>query len=279
MRAAEVWNFGDELQIVREAHSGESPFTGSVITPFGARLLCTGGYCDGTLDGVPFRLTPGTMLRAMPGQHLAAGPARAGFTFTAVLFSEDFLLRLRSLTPGPPQPRAFTRTSPASELPPREADAFSLYLDACVNTIRDTRNPHRLHLLLLYTYAQSLCAAPAAETVPPGESPSRAAGIVTDFSECLQQHYRRHRDVAWYAGQLNITPKYLSEVVQKQSGHPASWWINRLVTDNARHALRFTADSIQTIASGLGFEDPSAFCKYFKRQTGRSPRQYRERDA
>ena len=45
-------------------------------------------------------------------------------------------------------------------------------------------------------------------------------------------YYRTHRDIAYYADQLCVTPKYLSETCKSISGCGAAYWINRYIRQN-----------------------------------------------
>ena len=93
---------------------------------------------------------------------------------------------------------------------------------------------------------------------------------------CLQQNYRRYRDVGWYARQLSLTPKYLSEVVKQVSGCTAGDWINAFVMNELKTMLRGTSLSIKEIAIRMNFANQSFLGKYFKSTMGMSPAAYRK---
>jgi AraC-like DNA-binding protein len=81
--------------------------------------------------------------------------------------------------------------------------------------------------------------------------------------------------VNYYAGQLNITPKYLSEILLKQTGKAAKKWIEEHICMEAKSLLRQTAMSVQEICYWLGYEDTSYFTKTFKKWEGMTPLAYR----
>lgn len=91
----------------------------------------------------------------------------------------------------------------------------------------------------------------------------------------LASHYKSERSVGFYASQLCITPKYLSTLVKKVSGHSAAEWIDRYVILEAKNLLRYSSMSIQEVAYYLNFPNQSFFGKYFKHQTGMSPSAYK----
>ncbi|MCY1525422.1 HTH-type transcriptional activator RhaS [compost metagenome] len=105
---------------------------------------------------------------------------------------------------------------------------------------------------------------------------SRQERLVIKFNNLAQQQFRELRTVKKYADQLNVTPKYLTEVVKEYSGKNAGEIINDLVILEAKFLLRKSEFNISQIADILHFSDQSFFGKYFKRQTGISPKTFRE---
>ena len=97
------------------------------------------------------------------------------------------------------------------------------------------------------------------------------------FEEELRAHYMRERQVAFYAGRLCVTPKYLSAVVRQQTGRTAQACIETYVVTESKALLLSTDLSVQQIADRLNFPSQSVFGKYFKRATGLSPRAFRNR--
>lgn len=105
--------------------------------------------------------------------------------------------------------------------------------------------------------------------------PSRKKQLYLDFYMMIKEHYKTSRTVSYYAGELAVTPKYLSEVTKELSGMSASKLINHFVIQEAKSLLNYTQMSIAEIAEELHFADQSFFGKFFKRAVGVSPYQYR----
>lgn len=96
------------------------------------------------------------------------------------------------------------------------------------------------------------------------------------FNDLVQRQFKEKRTVKKYAGQLNMTAKYLSEVVKAYSGKYASEIIQNLVISEAKFLLNNHLElNISQVADILHFSDTSTFGKYFKNKTGLSPKQYR----
>ncbi|MNY46781.1 HTH-type transcriptional activator RhaS [compost metagenome] len=100
--------------------------------------------------------------------------------------------------------------------------------------------------------------------------------IAQAFRKLVAEHFPEHKEVAFYATALHITPKYLSEVLQSELGKPAKAFIDEYVVMEAKSLLKQTSLSIQEICYWLGFEDASHFNKSFKKQTNTTPTEYRK---
>ncbi len=108
------------------------------------------------------------------------------------------------------------------------------------------------------------------------ERASRADIIFTQFIKLVGEHCRVQRRVAWYAQQMHITPKYLSEMVKQASKRTPNEWIDNYVTLELRVLLKNTTLSIHDIAVKMNFPNQSFLGKYFKEHTGMSPSSYRK---
>ncbi len=91
----------------------------------------------------------------------------------------------------------------------------------------------------------------------------------------LMQLNSNQREVQWFAAQLNITPKYLSEVSRARSGKSASEWIAFVTISQIKRQLRHTSLPVNEIAKKMQFPNASFFCQYTKKHTGLTPNQIR----
>lgn len=108
---------------------------------------------------------------------------------------------------------------------------------------------------------------------------SRGYEVFNQFCNLLTAHYSESREVAFYADKLHLTPKHLSKVIHQATGHTASYWIEQHIAVQAQQMLRNRTDlSVMEICYSLGFDDLAHFSRYFKRTTGLSPRQFRDKE-
>lgn len=104
---------------------------------------------------------------------------------------------------------------------------------------------------------------------------SRQEEIFTKFTELLERHHKKEREIAFYADKMCMTSKYLSQVIKDYTGKTALGLIEEYVISEAKSMLLSTTMSIQQISDELNFPSQSVFGKYFKRVTGKSPTEYR----
>jgi AraC-like DNA-binding protein len=106
--------------------------------------------------------------------------------------------------------------------------------------------------------------------------------VVQQFEKLLKDYFSQSTlintglpNVKYFASRLNLSPNYLSDLLNKFTGKTTQEHIHLELIDNAKSLLWSTNNSISEIAYGLGFEHPSHFTKIFKSKTGKSPSEYR----
>ena len=83
--------------------------------------------------------------------------------------------------------------------------------------------------------------------------------------------------MAFYADKLNITPNYLNIISKRNIGTTAKEQINIQISLVVKMLLDTTDLTVKEIAERLHYDDPSYLCRVFRKQTGLSPVQYRNR--
>lgn len=97
-----------------------------------------------------------------------------------------------------------------------------------------------------------------------------------NFIRLIDFHVKEHHEVAFYARQLNITPKYLSEVCKNKAGYKAKEVLSAVLVANLKKDLLMSGKSMKVIAYEYGFADQSSLGKFFRKMTGKSPVSYRK---
>lgn len=99
--------------------------------------------------------------------------------------------------------------------------------------------------------------------------------LLQKYEKLIDNNFTKERQVQSYAMQLGISPNYLNVLCKKHFGKSALEMINdRLVLEVKRLLLRTDYD-ISEIAYFLGFNELSYFSRFFKRNTGMTPNEFR----
>lgn len=87
---------------------------------------------------------------------------------------------------------------------------------------------------------------------------------------------KKYREVSYYAAQLNVTAKYLSDTVKRQTGKSVRYYIDRYTVPMIKEYLNNPDLSIVQIANEMNFTTLSYFSRYVTKHLGMSPKTYRE---
>jgi AraC family transcriptional activator of pobA len=103
----------------------------------------------------------------------------------------------------------------------------------------------------------------------------RVRELFNRFMMLLERDYKISRDVNYYAEKMNISSKYLTNIVSQVTGHTPKTIIDQYVILQLKMHLKRTTQSIKEMAWEFHFADVSFFCRYFKKHTGLTPQQIR----
>ena len=103
----------------------------------------------------------------------------------------------------------------------------------------------------------------------------RVRELFNRFMMLLEKDCKISRDVNYYAEKLNISSKYLTNIVSQVTGHTPKTIIDQYVILQLKLHLKRSTQSIKEMAWEFHFVDVSFFCRYFKKHTGLTPQQIR----
>ncbi len=101
--------------------------------------------------------------------------------------------------------------------------------------------------------------------------------LFQQFIKLIFAHIRETHSVGWYASQLCITPQYLNRIVKNSSQKTTYAHICTALTGAIIRQLENTDCPISLIAEEFNFSDQATLTKFFKRQTGKTPGEYRKK--
>ncbi|MBR1834512.1 MAG: AraC family transcriptional regulator [Bacteroidales bacterium] len=133
-----------------------------------------------------------------------------------------------------------------------------------------------IHLIISLLYGIYDIYEELARPISPAR-PDRSLEIMNNFTRLLMVQEFPTRKPEYYANELNITKGHLADVVKEKSGKTTMEWINERTALLAKAMLTSSNEILEGIAEKLHFSDASQFIKFFKKQIGETPSEYRKR--
>lgn len=100
-------------------------------------------------------------------------------------------------------------------------------------------------------------------------------GQLRRYRGLIETRFRDHRPVAGYAADLGMTPTHLNRICRNLVGKSALAVVHDRLLLEAKRDLIYTSMSIKEISNALGFSDPGYFTRFFTRNAGLSPSEFR----
>jgi AraC family transcriptional regulator, transcriptional activator of pobA len=105
---------------------------------------------------------------------------------------------------------------------------------------------------------------------------SRKASQIEQFRLLLDRQFRSQRSVEHYAAALGVTAGHLGRLCREVLGMSPLDAINARILHEAQRELVYSTLSVKQVAKELGFDDEAYFGRFFKKQTGQRPTEFRE---
>jgi DNA-binding LacI/PurR family transcriptional regulator/AraC-like DNA-binding protein/signal transduction histidine kinase len=109
-----------------------------------------------------------------------------------------------------------------------------------------------------------------------GSQFSRSGLLIKHALAYLHQHYHHQITRRQVANAAGMSEDYLSRLFHRELGLSPWDYLNRLRIQQAKERLRYSDDSIQTVARRVGFHDRAYFSRMFRKLTGMPPQAFRE---
>ncbi|WP_162426514.1 AraC family transcriptional regulator [Pontibacter pudoricolor] len=226
---------------------------------------------DNLIDFRRYEMVEGRIFLIGPGQaHQRQSRQERG---VLVFFSEAFLQ-----TTGITAHEALVLFGavyqhPYLDLKPEHQEIF-LQVTALISTELRQPVPSQAilsrYLFILLNYLLRECHVQIAQL-----SPARHSERLFRLSSLIEEHYKQHKPVSFYAEALGITPKHLNSLCRQYLHTTVADMQNARLLLESKRLLYFSSLSVKEIAYQLGFEDNSYFVRFFRRLTGTTPLQFR----
>lgn len=259
---------------ISDAHTTQEPTRLNFIL----MALCLKGQAKYNIDTKEQTVKAGDLLFISERHIVDNYSASADFECLCIMVSTEFYRGFVQSVQNVSSLLLFSMNNPVVALTPSEVQVFSNYFHTIREKITNTGHHYRENLVKALLLAMFYDMSNVIYRVEQqGKKPQmRADALFSQFIRLLEQNFRSIRRVSWYAEQLFITPKYLSEVVKQTSKRTPNEWIDSYVILEARVLLKTTTMSIKEIADELHFPSQSFLGKYFKEHVGVSPSEFRK---
>jgi AraC-like DNA-binding protein len=239
----------------------------------------TAGHGSHVIDCNSYPLRPATLYFLRPEQ-VHFWDYRAMPSGYVLAFSEEFLLSQPHRDDLARDAEIFHDLADAGQLclspiPAREIlPIIKEIVRECHTAEADYRSVMQAYLHVLLARARRLLPAAA----PDGGQSSRSGLLVRHFIDLVTQHAGPFQTVREYSDRLGVTPSHLAETVKEATGRTPGQIIRGAQTVEAKRLLLHTDKNVAQIAYELGFKDTAYFGRFFKREAGVAPGEFR-RDA
>lgn len=259
---------GDDLLILENASYKDSinePRKVDVTT----FILLDKGESRIIIEGKEYNLKAPCLAVVMPNQTYSLLETSDNLELRAIIMSSNFTVNLMSSSLN-----KMISDNPVIDIS-SDIISFNTYYNVLLHTVRSSfKSSHlesakHLTMSMLYFYARKL------EHL---EKDKKKREIVFDrFCDDVRKFYKINRSIPFYSGRLAVSSKYLNDIVKEKTGITANEYIDRQTIIECKALLSSTDMSILKISLMMHFPSYSVFGKFFKRMTGMTPTEYREK--
>ena len=255
---------------------------GAARVAMSAIALCTGGRIEGLMNGQPLALRRGQVAVLPPNVVFSDLMSSPDLELKAMFFTYSILQSFLREKISVWNEMMYIRKLHVLTLEDDEdIELYTHFYDIFRLSVgRGGSNPYSTDITqsLLRAVVLGVCGV-MKQQIPTTDD---TQGVMTGgshfrrFLDLLHSNEVKYRTVEYYAGELFITPKYLSAICKKNSGKTANEWIREHVLEDIRYYLSSTDYSVKQISDLLGFPNPSFFGKYVREHFGITPGQFRK---
>lgn len=271
---------GDELIFYKEFSEGDE------VPPFFFRvkgvhmILCLQGTLRYTVEGRSYEMKPNDFLIINDNMIVSEYSGSYDCKFLSLLgtrmFFHEMVADIRELS----LLFLFIHNNPLAHLSDAGVAKFREYYNSIQNHMIQSRHRFRRSVIIslfksmIFDLADELWNQVFTNTaiVQP-----RVERIFKQFISLVEDNFRVQRRVGWYAAEMGISPKYLSETVKAVSNDTPNKWIDNYVVLELCSLLRNTTLNIKEITEKMNFPNQSFLGKYFKEHMGVSPSEFRQK--
>lgn len=272
------WSFEDYY--ISSDNVTQKPQNKTIFRPdFYALILGTGGWMDIKVNDEVIRIDKNTFFAVGPNHTFQRISQSEDCKTRTILFTKDFLVNssnnyffLESFNHFSIHFQNYIKLN--NEDMDKVMDLYSSLL-----TRRDKINSN-LHievirnLIISYVFESAIIFCKELK-IDALQVHTRSAVFTENFKKMVFENCLREKNLQFYADSLFVSPKHLIKIIKRTTGKAPGYFINDAIASLAKVQLKKNKLSISEIANSFPFADLQSFSKFFKRQVGISPLQYR----
>jgi len=264
-----------EMIVLRDINS--FPVYGQdIIFPYLMIFICHAGSSRALYNMQEIRFQKNEVAMILPNHIIHPIECSPDYTITVIIHSLAFEQEMtqRRMT----HDRNKFHETPACLLTNEDMAQYMKAIDMLelISNTPVSRYPHRHEMLLAQTDIMTEMLDACRREIDEERAINRNRSVFNTFCNLLAQHYREQHEVAFYAEKAHLTTRHFSVVIKEVVGISASDYIEQYLTTQAKNLLSSRPDlSVQQIGYYLGYADSPSFCRFFKRLTSVTPKEYR----
>mgnify|MGYP003290630957 CR=1 FL=1 len=196
-----------------------------------------------------------------------------------IVFTPEFQNEIRSSRNSPINLQ-LKKEYPHQTFTPEEYDFLLMSIDRLIRYIKDTSHCHQATVIKneAFNLLLNISDKRRKEHGEKTYEVDRRKILQQRLKDLINGHSEMYHDVSWYAEKLGVSPDYLSRITKECNGKSVRLWINESLISKATVLLRQKDLSIKEISEMLNFTDQSSFGRFFRKNTGRSPKSFRKEE-
>jgi AraC-like DNA-binding protein len=110
-----------------------------------------------------------------------------------------------------------------------------------------------------------------------GDGSESRSAVITTAVRFIQSNYSRDLSLDDVATEVGVSAGYLSRLFKQVTGETFKGYLTRIRMQEAKRLLSETGSRVYEIAENVGYNDQHYFSEVFRKETGLSPLEYRNR--
>lgn len=226
------------------------------------------------IDGKSYLLHEQAFLFLLPGHLLLQLSHTKDFLFQYLSFHFDFLTDFPLLLKTDISNQA--TNMPYLQMDEKGFCLMKRYYDFIHDRYSDTECPADALKGILFSFVLEVSRMYSGRNV--SVEVSRQDELVDGFFSLLHKFCTRERTAAFYADKLCISDKHLMRSIKRQTGQTFHFWMTDFILREAKLMLKSTDGTVTEIADKLNFPNSSFFARFFRKYTGLSPVEFRNKE-